>query len=162
MLDRLGLRATPSEAYEPTALVLTVGAAATLIAQWGIIPMLRMGPRACILWGMAFIAAGSLLMGAAGSLYQICAGFGIASLGFAMFRPGFTAGASLAVDPEDQGAVAGMVASINGAAFILGPSFGVFIYNQNSWSVFILAAAIAAIVFVWGFATLKVEETSTG
>lgn len=160
VLDRLGLRATPSEAYEPTALVLTVGAAATLIAQWGVIPMLRMGPRACILYGMAFIAAGSLMMGAADSLYQICAGFGIASLGFAMFRPGFTAGASLAVEPEDQGAVAGMVASINGGAFILGPSFGVYIYNQNSWSVFILAAAIAAVVFIWGFATLKVEAVA--
>lgn len=144
-------------AYEPTALVLTVGAAATLIAQWGVIPMLHMGPRACILSGMGFIAGGALMMGAADSLYDICAGFGIASLGFALFRPGFTAGASLAVEPEDQGAVAGMVASINGAAFIIGPSFGVFIYNQNSWSVFILAAAIAALVFVWGWATLKEE-----
>ncbi|WP_022671805.1 MFS transporter [Novosphingopyxis baekryungensis] len=157
VLDRLGLRATPAEAYEPTALVLTVGAAATLIAQWGIIPMLRMGPRKCILFGMVFIAGGALMMGAADSLYHIAAGFGIASLGFALFRPGFTAGASLAVAPEDQGAVAGMVASINGAAFILGPSFGVFIYNQNSWSVFILAASIAAVVFLWGFFTLTVE-----
>ena len=157
VLDRLGLRATPSLAYEPTALVLTVGAAATLIVQWGIIPMLHMGPRACILWGMGFIAGGALMLGGAADLYHICAGFGIASMGFALFRPGFTAGASLAVEPVDQGAVAGMVASINGAAFILGPSFGVYIYNQNSWSVFILAAAIATIVFVWGWATLKVE-----
>ena len=137
--------------------MLTVGAAATLIAQWGLIPILHIGARNCILFGMAFIAAGSLMLGASESLYTIAAGFGVASLGFALFRPGFTAGASLAVEPEDQGAVAGMVASINGAAFVLGPSVGVYIYNQNAWALFGLAAALAAAVFVWTIFKLKRE-----
>ena len=157
VLDRLGLRTTPELAYEPTALVLTVGAAATLIAQWGLIPILHIGARNCILFGMAFIAAGSLMLGASESLYTIAAGFGVASLGFALFRPGFTAGASLAVEPEDQGAVAGMVASINGAAFVLGPSVGVYIYNQNAWALFGLAAALAVAVFIWTIFKLKRE-----
>ena len=47
-------------------------------------------------------------------------GFALASLGFGLFRPGFTSGASLAVEPHEQNAVAGMVTSVNGVAFIAG------------------------------------------
>lgn len=46
----------------------------------------------------------------------------LASLGFGMFRPGFTSGASLAVSRVEQGQSAGIVASVNGAAYIFAPA----------------------------------------
>ncbi|MFX8477669.1 hypothetical protein ABTL82_19570, partial [Acinetobacter baumannii] len=44
LLDRLGLRHQPDLAAGPIGLVLMCGAIATLLAQWGLIPALSMGP----------------------------------------------------------------------------------------------------------------------
>jgi hypothetical protein len=61
--------------------------------------------------------------------YGITLGFALASLGFGLFRPGFTTGASLAVSRHEQGDVAGKIASINGAAYIFAPAIGVALFN---------------------------------
>ena len=58
-------------------------------------------------------------------------GFALASLGFGLFRPGFTSGASLAVGADEQNAVAGMVTSVNGVAFIAAPAAGVALYGRG-------------------------------
>ena len=102
ILDRLGLRATPSAGAGPTGLVLMAGAAATLLAQWGIIPFFRMGPRTSCLWGMGMAALGTAMLSVAGDIHSIALGMILASLGFGMFRPGFTSGASLAVSRAEH------------------------------------------------------------
>ena len=56
-------------------------------------------------------------------------GFALASLGFGLFRPGFTSGASLAVELDEQNAVAGMVTSVNGIAYVAAPALGVALYG---------------------------------
>ena len=132
ILDRLGLRGDPEMGIRMTGLVLMSGAAATLLAQWGLIPLLQMGPRSSILWGMILGASGCLIIGLSHDLYGIVIGFAVASLGFGLFRPGFTSGASLAVRRSEQNAVAGMVASVNGMAFIASPAFGVLLYTAGA------------------------------
>jgi hypothetical protein len=42
---------TPLEALQPTGLVLMMGAGSALLAQWGLIPMLDLKPRALVLAG---------------------------------------------------------------------------------------------------------------
>jgi hypothetical protein len=74
-------------------------------------------------------------------------------MGFA--RPGFTAGASLAVGPHAQGSVAGRVTSINGAAFVLGPSIGVAMYEYRGSLPFLVAAAALAAMFVYGWVATR-------
>lgn len=133
LLDRLGLRHQPDAAAGPIGLVLMGGAAATLLAQWGLIPMMRMGPRTSTLWGMGLVAVGTLGMAAGRDLHAIATGFAICSLGFGLFRPGFTSGASLAVSPAEQGQSAGIVAAVNGSAYIISPAIGVLLYNHSSW-----------------------------
>jgi MFS family permease len=49
-------------------------------------------------------------------------------LGFGLARPGFTGGASLAVGPDEQGSVAGLVVAANGAGFVVAPIFGAGLY----------------------------------
>lgn len=127
VIDRLAL--APVDALQPTGLVLIMGAGAALLAQWGIIPILNLDPRRLMLIGLVTAAMGVVMTGLATSLYGIAVSFALASLGFGFTRPGFTAGASLAVGPEGQGSVAGKVTSINGAAFVLGPSIGVGLYE---------------------------------
>lgn len=133
ILDRLGLRGDPAAGAGPTGLVLMAGALATLLAQWGLIPILHLGPRASCLWGMVLAGLGVALLGVAGDLHTITLGLALASLGFGLFRPGFTAGASLAVTRAEQGQSAGIVASVNGAAYIFAPAVGVWLYGHSPW-----------------------------
>ena len=158
ILDRLGLRGDPEMGIRMTGLVLMSGAAATLLAQWGLIPLLQMGPRSSILWGMILGASGCLIIGLSHDLYGIVIGFAVASLGFGLFRPGFTSGASLAVRRSEQNAVAGMVASVNGMAFIASPAFGVLLYTYAGPLPFWLATSICVFLFGWGFKTLKLDD----
>ena len=155
ILDRLNLRATPDAAADPTGVVLMAGAIASLLAQWGLIPLLKPGPRVAVLGGSALAAVGAMMVGLASDLHAITIGFALASLGFGLFRPGFTAGASLAVPRLDQGSVAGMTASINGSAYIVSPAIGVLIYGWNPMVAFGLMALLCAFLVGWGWTALR-------
>lgn len=155
ILDRLGLRLRPDEAADPTGVVLMAGAFASLLAQWGLIPILKPGPRVAVLGGAALAAVGLMMVGLAGDLHAITIGFALASLGFGLFRPGFTAGASLAVPRRDQGSIAGMTASINGSAYIVSPAIGVLVYGWNPLAAFGLMAVLCAFLVCWGWKALK-------
>ena len=127
VIDRLKL--PPENAQQSIALVLIAGAVATLFAQWWLIPHLRMSPRALVFWGSIVAAVGSAVTGLADGVYGLSMSFALASVGFGLYRPGFTSGASLSVDPEEQNAVAGMVASVNGIPYIAAPVIGVALYK---------------------------------
>lgn len=149
VMDRLSLRAMPEAAADPIGLVLMAGAIASLLAQWGLIPLLAPGPRASVVWGAVLAGVGLAITGMATSLHGLAVGFSIASLGFGLFRPGFTAGASLAVPRAEQNAVAGATASINGAAYIAAPAIGVAIYGASAATAFGLMAALAFGLAAW-------------
>ena len=161
VLDRLGLREDPMAGTGPVGIVLMVGAVATLLAQWGLIPMLHMGPRAATLWGMVLAIAGVALFAVAGDLHGIALGFAIASLGFGLFRPGFTSGSSLAVTRPEQGQVSGKVASINGASYVYAPALGVWLYGHSDWLAFIFIGLFCAAVLVLGWRGLQADEDLT-
>jgi len=140
VIDRLFL--TPSGSEGPISIVMMAGAAATLGAQWGLIPRLRLSPRALILWGSLIAAAGLTWTSASHDLYGITLGFAVSSLGFGFVRPGFTAGASLAVPLAEQGAVAGVITSANGISYVLAPTLGITLYGLDHNLPFIAFAAL--------------------
>ena len=149
VIDRLHV--APMAALEPTGLVLMIGAGAALLVQWGLIPLLNLGPRRLVLVGLSLSAAGTALTGMATSLYGIALAFALASMGFGFTRPGFTAGSSLAVGAEAQGSVAGKVTSVNGASFVLGPSIGVALYTAGTSLPYLVASTIliALAAYCW-------------
>ena len=154
VIDRSGVPLT--EAQQSIAIVLMSGAGATLLAQWGLIPFLALTPRRLVFWGLAAAAAGALLTGLAQSMYAITLGFALASIGFGLFRPGFTSGASLAVRPDEQNAVAGMVTSVNGVAYIAAPAVGVLLYGV--WMPLPFVAVAAGLLALAGWVRLKVAD----
>lgn len=161
ILDRLHLRGDPKTAAGLTGTVLMASAFATLLAQWGLIPLFRMTPRPTVLWGAALAICGILMTGLARDLHGIIIGFALASLGFGLFRPGFTAGASLSVPRRDQGAVAGMTASINGSAYIISPAIGVLLYNWHAMVAYGLMAGFCGWLAIWGWSALKPNQPGT-
>ena len=162
VLDRLGLRDDPLVGAGPVGIVLMSGAFATLLAQWGLIPTFHLGPRAATLWGSMIAALGVLLLALAGELHSIALGFALASLGFGLFRPGFTAGASLAVTRAEQGQVSGIIASINGAAFVFAPALGVWLYNTIEWEAWAIIIGLCLACVVLGWRSLTADEVLTG
>ncbi len=161
VLDRLGLREVPAEGAGPVGLVLMSGAVATLLAQWGLIPRLGLGPRASTLWGILVAAAGTLMLGNATDIHSIALGYAIASLGFGLFRPGTTAGTSLAVSRAEQGQASGIVASVAGASFIYAPPLGVLLYNYDLWLGFGLIVALCILVALVGWRSLQSDTALT-
>lgn len=147
VIDRL--RLPLDEAQQWIAIVLIVSAAATLLAQWWLIPQLALGPRRMVLWGCLAAATGSLVTGLADGIYGITMGFALASLGFGFFRPGFTSGASLAVEPHEQNAVAGMVTSVNGVAYIAAPAIGIALYGITLALPFLMVALLMVGLWLW-------------
>jgi MFS family permease len=162
VLDRLGLRATPGEGAGPVGLVMTAGALATLLAQWGLIPVLHLGPRASCLWGISLAAIGTAILSVAGNLHAITVAMALISLGFGLFRPGFTAGASLAVSRAEQSQSAGIVASVNGAAYIVAPAIGVWLYGHSPWIGFAVIELLCLAVVVLGLKGLTSDEDLIG
>jgi MFS family permease len=158
VLDRLGLRGDPMAAAGPTGIVLMASAIATLLAQWGLIPLLHLGPRASSLGGMVLAVLGVALLAVSQELHSITMGMALASLGFGLFRPGFTAGSSLAVSRAEQGQAAGIVASVNGAAYIVAPAAGVWLYGHSQWAGFAVIELLCITVFVLGLKTMGRDE----
>lgn len=148
IIDRLHL--APSGSEGPISIVMMAGAVATLGAQWGLIPRLALGPRALILWGALVAATGLIWTMGSHDLYGITIGFALASLGFGFTRPGFTAGASLAVPLAEQGAVAGVITSANGISYVLAPTLGISLYGVNHDLPFVAFAALLVGLAVFG------------
>jgi hypothetical protein len=48
-----------------------------------------------------------------------------------MALPGYTAGPTLALGPDEQGAVAGLINATNGSTFIAGPLIGTALYGAG-------------------------------
>ena len=147
VMDRLNLE--PTESQSAIGLVLMIGALAALLAQWGLIPFLKLSPRALVLSGCAIAAAGTALTAVTHTLHGIAVATAIASLGFGFVRPGFTAGSSLAVGRELQGAVAGRVTAVNGGSLIIGPSLGIGLYELSRPLPYWFAAVALAATIIY-------------
>ncbi|MEP0391943.1 MAG: MFS transporter [Erythrobacter sp.] len=161
VLDRLALRDNLTEGTGIVSLVLVFGALATLLAQWGIIPRFKIGPRAATLSGLVVAAAGTAILGAADTVVSLCLGYAIASLGFGLFRPGTTAGTSLAVTRAEQGQASGIVASVAGASFIYAPALGVWLYSIDDWLGFGSIIAVCLCMALVSWRTLAGDELLT-
>jgi MFS family permease len=147
VIDRL--KVPLGDAQHWIAIVLIAGALASLLAQWGLIPRLHLSPRQLVVWGSLAAAAGCVITGFADTAYGLILGFGLASLGFGLFRPGFTSGASLAVGADEQNAVAGQVTSVNGMAYVAAPGLGVWVYGFGLALPFLITAALMAGLAIW-------------
>ncbi|WP_394998542.1 MFS transporter [Sphingomonas sp.] len=152
VIDRLGL--PPSGSEMPISIVMMAGASATLAAQWGLIPRLSLSPRTLIIAGSIIAALGCVATIAADNLYGLVIGFALSSLGFGFTRPGFTAGASLAVPTAEQGGVAGAITAANGISYVAAPSIGMALYGINPALPFAAAAMLLAGLAFWGHARL--------
>lgn len=135
------MHARVAEAQWWIGLTMSLGAASGLIAQLGLVNLVKPSPRLMLRGGAAIALVGNIVAIAFGGLAALVAGFVILSFGYGLARPGFSAAASIEVGAERQGAVAGAVSSIAGASIAVPPIIAVAFY-QYWWSApFVMAAA---------------------
>lgn len=158
VIDRLALPVTEIATQQSIGLVLMFGAGAALLVQWGLIPILNLTPRAMMIVGLVIAAAGLAASAFAASLFGIATAYALSSAGFGFTRPSFTAGSSLAVGRQLQGAVAGRVTSVNGASFVLGPSIGVGMYELWRPLPFLVAAAVTLAMIPYALNRLRISD----
>ena len=144
-----GLAARQAQPFIGVAMF--AGAAATLMVQWGLIPLLKMQPRELMRWGAALALLGNLVSIASPGYFGVVVGYAIVSMGVGFARPGFTAGSSIAVKPHEQGAVAGLMMSLAGLGFLAPPVVGVFLYELVEWGPFAGNALLLAIAVALAF-----------
>jgi MFS family permease len=79
-------------------------------------------------------------------------------LGLGFVRPGSLAGASLAVDPEEQGAVAGLTGGIAVVGNIVGPLVGTSLYELTPTAPYVMNASLMAVMLVFAFASSRLRK----
>lgn len=168
VIDEMAAAGTPRDQVAPfIALAMFAGATATLLAQWGLIPLLKLEPRDLMRWGAGLALFGNLMSMAAPGYYGVVIAYAVVSMGVGFARPGFTAGSSLAVGPHEQGAVAGLMMSLAGLSFLAPPVMGVALYQLSEPAPFaanslFLALALAACLFSPALRGALPVESSAG
>jgi MFS family permease len=151
------LKMSPAQAQGFIAIAMMFGAMAGLLAQWGIIRMFEMTPRELLRWGVGVAALGNLIVALAPNYWAVVAGYAISSLGFGFARPGFTAGASLAVNLHEQARVAGAIAAVNGVNVVLAPFF-VWLYEKVHPAPFVLNMAMMLALLLYAFRNTQLKN----
>lgn len=127
VMDKMNVSGVAAAQF--TGPAFSVGAMATLLAQLVLIPRLDMSNRRLMVTGALSISFGAfLIIPAADFATLIVAQFAI-GLGQGLARPGFFAGASLAVGAEEQGDIAGLMMATSAIGFIVSPFFGPWLYE---------------------------------
>lgn len=154
IIDELAAEGMAARDAQPMiGIAMLAGAAATLMAQWGLIPILKLQARDLMRWGAGLALVGNLMSIAAPGYYGVVIGYAVVSMGVGFARPGFTAGSSLSVGPHEQGAVAGLMMALAGLSFLGPPVIGVALYEWLEFGPFLLNAALLALALGACFAS---------
>ncbi|MEM7766084.1 MAG: MFS transporter [Pseudomonadota bacterium] len=146
------LEVTGAQVNQFTGPAYSVGAMATLLAQLVLIPRLNLSNRQLMVVGAGCICLGALaIVPTRDFAVLITAQFAI-GLGQGLSRPGFFAGASLAVGPTEQGDVAGLMVATNAIGFVISPLFGPYVYEFFSREApFLLAGGLLAVMAIYAW-----------
>jgi MFS family permease len=112
-----------------TAMMLM--AVASLVAQGAVVQRLNVAPFTLLRIAMPVLLVAFALITLAESRAVYLGAMGVLGFGMGLAGPGFMAGASLAVSPDEQGAVAGVAGSCGPLGFTIGPLLGTALYQLD-------------------------------
>ena len=132
---------------------MMVAACMSFFSQTYLAGRLKLSPIRLMTFGLPILMISYGLLLFASSIAMLIVFLGLLGLGLGMVSPGFTAGASLAVGPNEQGAVSGLVSACPAAGFVLGPIFGTSLYQINHALPYIIAFVLMLplTLYLWWF-----------
>lgn len=153
--DELGLTAQQTVQYSSAGFVVL--ALAGLFSQLVIVQRFRPPPRWMLRLGTLLMVLAFLLFVRGGGLAVYCAALVLLGLGIGLVRPGAAAAASLSVEPNEQGAVAGILSGVSVVGNVFGPMLGTTLYAFQHTGPFILNAAIMSAMVVLVLSSKRVR-----
>lgn len=117
--DQLGL--TGIQTAQLTGAALLVSASFTLLIQLTVMQRVQLPPTGFIRVGLLSLLVGATIIAGFQSFAVLATGMAFMGTGMALCMPSISAGASLAVEPHEQGAAAGLVAACPAIGFSVGP-----------------------------------------
>jgi len=133
----------------------------SLLAQTCLVRRRAMTPTRLLRTGLPILLVGYASLLVAGSIPLLIAAMAVLGLGLGLVAPGFTAGASLAVGPGEQGAVGGLISACPAAGFVLGPLLGTSLYQLKPTLPYLCAGLLMVplLAYAWGIRADQIEET---
>jgi MFS family permease len=145
------LHLSTAEAPQYTSVGLLASALAAFFAQMVIVQRFNLSARALVRWGTGVGVVSFAMLAASRQFGPLVAAFVVSGLGFGLVRPGYAAAASLAVDPEEQGAVAGIMSATSAAGFIFGPLIATKLYKISPAVPFWFGAVLMTALYAYAF-----------
>jgi MFS family permease len=146
--DVLGLTAV--ETAQTFGLAMRCSAAASLASQIGLMQRINLTPFQWLRIALPVLAVAFACLAVADTQGLMMFAMVLQGAAMGVAGPAFSAGASLAVEPHEQGAVAGLAGSCGPLGFTLGPLLGGFFYQISPdlpyW--FTFAVYLPLLVFV--------------
>jgi MFS family permease len=142
------LRLDSREAAKQVGLALMLSAVVALTAQALLVQRLGWSAARLTLCGVASLMAGSLVLGLVATKGWLFFGVGCCGLGIGLAFPACLAMASLAVGPDEQGALAGLTSAVPALGSIIGPVLGTGLYQLHPQLPY-LANALLLLPALW-------------
>ena len=149
--DRLGL--TGPETAQAVGISLMASGVAALIAQMGLIRVFKWSPLTLLRIGLPLLLTAAVLLVIGRDFTILTLALIFQGLGAGLAFPGYRSAMTFAVEPHEQGAAAGLTASIGGFGFIFGPMLGTGLYGLNP----MIPYLFAGLVLVFGIAVLAMR-----
>jgi MFS family permease len=144
--DKLAL--TGIETAQMTGAALMVSAIFTFIIQVTVMQRVKLKATQFVRIGLSSALLGAAFVASFETFTILAIGMGFLGAGLGLCMPAISAGASLAVTPEEQGAVAGMVSSCPAIGFIVGPISAGFLYQIHGPLAAVFSATVFSIVLL--------------
>jgi len=144
-------------------IAMTCSAAASLLAQAVIVQRIEIAPFTLLKLAMPLLILAFVIFATTNTQLSLTVAMTILGLGMGLAGPGFMAGASLAVSPEEQGAVAGVAGSCGPLGFTIGPLIGGFMYQVYPTLPYAFAAGMYVLLLIsmhWIGRRVKVHTTA--
>ena len=145
--DALGLSA--AETAQNFGFAMMLSGASSLFSQAVIVQRFILAPFTLLRFAIPLLIVAFTMMALLETQLWLTIAMMVQGLGMGLASPGFTAGASLAVSPEEQGAVAGVAGSCGPLGFTLGPFIGGALYTLSPTAPYFFAAGLFLILFLF-------------
>lgn len=144
------LQLTAVETAQTFGAAMGLSALASLLAQLFLMQRIDLTPFQWLLLSMPVLIAAFFMMAVAHDRDTLMIAMVLQGAAMGVAGPSFMAGASLAVNAEEQGAIAGVAGSCGPLGFTIGPLMGGYLYQIDpTWPYwFTLAIYIPLLVFV--------------
>ncbi|MCB1615290.1 MAG: MFS transporter, partial [Pseudomonadales bacterium] len=131
----------------PLAMTQGISACCMVFVQLVLIQRLQWPPMHYLITGVPMIFVGFIFYTIATELWMLQVAAGFVGFGLGLTGPGYSAEVSLRVEPEEQGAVAGLISACPALGFVIGPLSAGVLYDMRPELPYLLTAVMLLLLF---------------